>query len=89
MSEPGDRLSETELVRLVLRLITAGHGSGVWDYGISFFKAALECLDDYERQRLRNFSMAMRAAEFDEKGWSRWIASLDNPALGKKVTKNG
>lgn len=89
MPHVGNRHSEAELVRLVCRIIAAGHGPGAWNYGISFFKIALDCLDEDERQRSRNVSIAFKAAELDEKGWNRWLASFDEPAAHKKVTHHG
>jgi len=79
VSRPGNGNGEGELIRACCRLITSGHGSGVWDYGLSFFKLALKALDESDMDKMRQISLAVRAAGADEKHWKEWLG-LTTPA---------
>ena len=39
----------------------------------------LEALREVEQGRLYEVSLAMRAAQADEKGWRRWVEAVSRP----------
>jgi hypothetical protein len=67
------KLTAKVLDRCICRLIERGHAQ-VWNYGWTFFMAALTVSEDLEKDRLRSMAIAARLGNTTQKDWKKFLS---------------